>query len=152
MHAKLFGMKNKKQHTGLWIIIVAAVALEAISCVMYFTSRAAIKHEAEQRAKTELRKAELEIETHTIEMETAAKALALLAEKYVDCPDSICKVTDLAVRTLKNHTSMAVAYVPDYFPKEGRYFEICSSRITEDSVYTRQIGSANHDYTQLEWW
>ena len=59
MHAKLFGMKNKKPHTGLWIIIVAAVALEVISCIMYFTSRAAIKHEAEQRAKTELRKSEL---------------------------------------------------------------------------------------------
>ena len=145
-------MKNKKPHTGLWIIIVAAVALEVISCIMYFTSRAAIKHEAEQRAKTELRKAELEIETHTIEMETAAKALALLAEKYVDCPDSIYKVTDLAVRTLQNYTSTAVAYVPDYFPKEGRYFEICSSRISEDSVYTRQIGSADHDYTELEWW
>ena len=143
--------QKKKNHSGLWIMIVAAVALEAISCIMYFTSRSAIRHEADLRAKTELRKAELEIELHTIEMETAAKALALLAEKHVDCPDSIYAATELAVRTLREHTSMAVAYIPDYFPKQGHFFEICSSRITADSVHTRQIGSDDHDYTQMEW-
>lgn len=119
---------------------------------MYFYSRAAIRKEADQRAKTELRKAELEIEKQTTEMETAAKALALLAEKHVDCPDSIYAATDLAVRTMRQQTSLAVAYVPGYFPKKGQFFEICSSRITEDSVYTRQIGSEDHDYTELEWY
>jgi len=54
-------MKKKRNTTGIWIVIVAAVALEAISCIMYFASRSAIKNEAAQRAKTELRKAELEI-------------------------------------------------------------------------------------------
>ena len=145
-------MSQKKNHSGLWIMIVASIALEAISCLMYFTSRAAIRQEADMRAKTELRKAELEIELHTIEMETAAKTLALLVEKHIDCLDSVYAATDLAVRTMRTFTSVAVAYVPDYFPKAGRYFEACSSRITEDSVYTRQIGSAAHDYTEMEWW
>ena len=57
-------MSQKKNHSGLWIMIVASIALEAISCLMYFTSRAAIRQEADMRAKTELRKAELEIELH----------------------------------------------------------------------------------------
>ena len=55
------------------MILVAAAVLEAISCTMYFTSRAAIRDEAKRRAQTELRKAELEIQLHTIEAETAAK-------------------------------------------------------------------------------
>ena len=133
-------------------MIVAAVVLEAISCVQYFTSRAAIRSEAEQRAKTELRKAELEIELHTIEMETAAKTLARLAEKHINIPDSVFAATRLVVSTLRGNTSMAVAFVPDYFPKQGRYFEACSSRFSEDSIYTRQIGSVEHDYTQMEWY
>ena len=143
---------HKYPNTSFWIIIVAAVALEAISCLQYFSTRAAIRQEAEQRAKTELRKAELEIEKHTVEMETAAKALAMLVEKYVDRPDSVYSATNLTIQTIREYTSMAVAYVPDYFPKHGRYFEVCSSRISEDSVYTRQIGSAKHDYTQMEWY
>ena len=145
-------MKKKRNTTGIWIVIVAAVALEAISCIMYFASRAAIKHEAAQRAKTELRKAELEIEMHTVDMETAARTLALLVQKNINCPDSVYAATNLAVRTLREHTSMAVAYVADYFPQKGRYFEVCSSRITEDSVYTREIGNVEHDYMEMEWW
>ena len=148
-----------KDRGGLWIILVAAIALEAISCTMYFTSRTAIRAEAEQRAKTELRRAELEIDVHAIEMETAAKALALLAEKHIDQPDSILSATRLAVSTLRANTSMAVAFVPDYFngrkangERIGTYFEACSSRFAKDSIYTRQIGSAAHDYTQMEWW
>jgi len=148
--------KQKKRRrsvaSGIAVMIVAAAVLEAISCTMYFTSRAAIRHEAEQRARTELRKAELEISVHTIEMETAAKALALMAEKHLDQPELIYDDTRLAVSSLRAHTSMAVAFIPDYYPKKGHFYEICSSRITEDSVYMRQIGSASHDYTQMEWW
>lgn len=145
--------KNRKQSLpGIWVLIVAGVVLESISCLQYFTSRAAIRTEAEQRAKTELSKAELEIRTHTIEMETAAKALALLAEKHLESPDSMFAATRLAVSTMRAHTSMAVAFVPNYYPQLGRYFEVCSSRISTDSVYTRQIGSAEHDYTGMEWY
>ena len=165
---KKSGLQNKGRRAGVGILIVAAVVLETISCLQYFTSRAAIRHEAEERAKTELRKAELEIEKHTIEMETAAKALAELVEKHLDCPDSIFADTRLAVSTTRENTSMAVAFVPDYYPSQGRYFEVCSSRMRGlgtppgplskgerlggDSIYTRQIGSAAHDYTQMEWY
>ena len=142
--------KNRK--SNFWVIIVAAVLLEAISCVQYFTSRAAIRQEAEQRAKTELRKAELEIEKHTVEMEAAAHMLVMLAEKHVDDPDYIFACTYSVVKAIEHTSSVAIAFVPDYFPKRGRYFEACSSRISEDSIYTRQIGSAEHDYTQMEWY
>ena len=145
-------IKRKNTRGGLAIILVAAIALEAVSCLMYFTSRVAIRHEAEQRAKTELRRAELEIDVHAVEMETAAKALAMLAEKHIDQPDSIYAATRLAVSTLRQHTSMAVAFIPNYYPNRGTFYEVCSSRLAEDSIYTRQIGGVEHDYTQLEWW
>ena len=145
-------IKHKNVRGGLAIILVAAIALEAISCLMYFTSRVAIRQEAQNRAKSELRRAELEIDVHTVEMETAAKTLALLAEQHIDQPDSIFAATRLAVSTLRANTSMAVAFIPNYFPTQGVFFEACSSRFSEDSIYTRQIGSAEHDYTQLEWW
>ena len=137
--------------SGFWIIVVAAAVLELTACIQYFYSRAGLRAEAEMRAASELRKAELEIEKHTVEMEAAAKTLAMLAEKHVNCPDSIFAATRSIVQAIDNTSSVAVAYVPGYFPKKGRYFEACSSRISKDSIYTRQIGSAEHDYTQLEW-
>lgn len=160
------GMKGDRKifkgtHGGLWILIVAAVILEGTACVQYFSSRRALRHEAETRAQTELKRAELEIRTHTIEMEAAAKTLAMLAEKYVNCPDSAYTSTRAIVGAIRSTSSVAIAYVPGYFKGKrtkgtkgeriGEYFEACSSRISEDSIYTRQIGSAEHDYTQMEW-
>ena len=145
-------MKRKRSFSGIWVVLVAALALEAISCLMYFSSRAAIRHEAEQRAKTELRKADLEIEVHAIEMETAAKTLAAMVERNLEYPDAAYASTRLAISALRQNTSMAVAFVPDYYPEKGYFYEVCSSRISEDSIFTRQIGSAEHDYTQMEWY
>ena len=145
--------KNRTvNHSGIWIMIIAALALEAISCTMYFTSRAAIKRAVEDRAQTELQKAEMEIEIHTMEIETAAKTLALLTEKHLAYPDSISEDTRLVVRALYTNTSLAVAFEPNYFPQKGEYFEICSSKFSDDSIYTRQIGSADHDYTEMDWY
>ena len=145
-------MAGKKNRSGIWIMVVAAVVLEGTACVQYFASRAAIKQESMERATCELRKAELEIENHAVEIETAAKALALLVEKSLDNPDAVGPATRLVVQTIRENTSLAVAFVPGYYPKKGTYYEICSSRISEDSIFTRQIGSAEHDYTQMEWY
>ena len=157
---KLNDNKSKRTRSGLWIIVVAAVILEATACIQYFYTRSALQKEAEKSARIELKRAEQEIEKHTVEMETAAKMLAMLAEQHVSHPDSAQYATSAIVRTIRNTGSVAVAYVPGYFKGErlsvsgeqiGEYFEVCSSRITEDSIYTRQIGSAQHDYTQMEW-
>ena len=47
-----------KSSSGFWILLVAAVVLEATACLQYFYSRAAIDREAVDRARAELRAAE----------------------------------------------------------------------------------------------
>ena len=147
--------KTKKTHHGLWILIVAAVVLEAISCIMYFSSRAAIRREAEQRVQSELRKAELEINAVTIEMEAAAKMLTTLAERHIDNPDSVANATHVLLQTINRVSSAGVACQPYLYPKKGRWYEVCSSRDTCDGkpcIYTREIGSASHDYFEADWY
>ena len=86
MSSQKSNRKSKHSYSGFWLILVAAVVLESTALVQYFYSRAGIRAEAEERAKSELRRAELEIEKHTVEMEAAAKTLAMLAEKNVNSP------------------------------------------------------------------
>ena len=146
--------KKKRSYAGLWIILVAAIVLELTACIQYVFSRAGIRAEAEQRARSELCRAELEINVVTAQMEAAVQMLAMLAEKHVDSPDSIAEATRALVSTLKNVRSAGIAYTADYFPQQGHWFEVCSSRETMDGktiVYTRQIGNQNHDYLQTEW-
>lgn len=146
---------SKQNRSGWWIILVAAASLEAISCVQYFTSRAAIMREAQQRVQNELRNAELKINTVTIEMEAAAKMLTTLAERHLDNPDSLANATRVLLQTIDNVSSAGIACQPYLFPKKGRWYEVCSSRDTCDGqpcIYTRQIGSAAHNYFETEWY
>ena len=155
METKKETKREKRSYAGLWIILVAAVVLEATSCIQYFYSKAGIRAEAEQRALSELRRAELEINVVTIEMETAAKMLVMLAERGINNPDSLANATRLLLKTVDKVSSAGIACVPYYFPDKGYWYEICSSRDTcdgEPCIYTRQIGNAGHDYFQAEWY
>lgn len=142
---------NKKSYSGLWIILVAAIVLETISCIQYFYSRAGIRAEAEQRAQSELRRAELEINVVMVEMEAAAKMLAAEAEQHIDNPDSIAAATRMLLQTIGNVSSAGVACKEDLFPEKGHWYEMCSSRQPDGTIYTRQIGGPDHDYFQTEW-
>ena len=149
--------ENKKKLAragGFWILLVAGLVLEATACLQYFYSRAAIQREAENRARAELRAAELEINAATAELEAAAKMLTNMVELSLDYPEGMYTCTHTLVETLDNVESAGVAFIADYYPSKGRWYEICSSRISSgDSarIYTRQIGNKDHDYFQAEW-
>lgn len=143
-----------KSRAGLWLIFVAAAALESIACIQYFYSRATIKEEAVYRAKAELRSAELEINVAAVEMEAAAKVLSKMAEVNLGNPDAMYSCTRILLEMLEDVESAGIAFVPDYYPKKGHWYEICSSRMVKDGkpdIFTRQIGGADHDYFQSEW-
>ena len=144
-----------KSGTGFAIILVAAIVLEGTACLQYFYSQAATKKEAEERARAELRAAELEINVATAELEAAAKMLTNMAELSLTYPDGIFTCTQTLLETLENVESAGVAFIPDYYPSKGHWYEVCSSREgAGDSarIFTRQIGSADHDYFQMEWY
>ncbi len=144
-----------KSFAGFWILLIAAVVLEGTACIQYFYSRAGIQREARMRAKAELRCAELEINVVTSQVEMAVKNLAMMAEYYIDQPDSMPIITGLIVRRTTDVMSAGVAFIPDYYPRKGKWYEICS-RETEPGdkkhILTTQIGSETHDYFQYEWY
>ena len=142
-----------KMKSNFWVILVAAFFLEAISFIQYFCSRVAIKKEAVERAQTELRSAELEIDVVTRQLEAAVKVLAMTAEHSLDHPESMYACTRTLLETLDIVGSAGIAFTPNYYPQLGRWFEVCSSRsdTAEGGIYTRQIGGPDHDYFQSEW-
>ena len=147
--------KNGLQsRSGFWILLVAAVVLEATACIQYFYTRVAIRNEATAHARAELRAAELEINVATAELEAATKMLTNMAELSLDYPDGIKTCTSTLLETLDDVESAGVAFIPNYYPSKGKWYEICSSRVYEgDSmrIFTRQIGGEHHDYFQAEW-
>ena len=147
--------KELSPKRGLWLLIIAALVLEATNCFQYFYSHHAINREAVHRAQTELQKAELEINVITAQSEMSVKNLALLAERYLQYPDSMANLTRIAVATTPNMYGAALAFEPNFYKDKGKWYEMYSCEIelgNKDSIKTEQIGSIHHNYLELEWY
>lgn len=146
-------MKKKKKNTsllrdrgGIWILIVAAVILQATACIQYFYSREGLRKEAEHRATAELRRAELEIDVICTQVEMGVKTMALLAERNLQYPDSMFSITCLIQKETPNMVGAAIAFRENFYPQYGKWFEAYCGFQTQ-----AQIGGASHDYFQSEW-
>ena len=148
-----FNKHSLRSHAGLWLMLVAILAMESIACVQYFYTRATIKADAVYRAQSELRSAEQEINTAAVELEAAAKMLAKMAEFCLNNPDAMPGCVNTLFETLENVEGAGIAFVPDYYPQKGHWYEVYATRNerTEKGFAIRQIGGADHDYTRSEW-
>lgn len=146
-------MKKTKKNTGLlrdrggiWILIVAALILQATACIQYFYSREGLRKEAEHRATAELRRAELEIDVICTQVEMGVKTMALLAERNLQYPDSMFSITCLIQKETPNMVGAAIAFKENFYPQYGKWFEAYCGYKT-----IAQIGNADHDYLKSEW-
>ncbi len=150
---KTFNKQSLRSNAGLWLTLIAILAMESIACIQYFYTRATIKADAVYRAQSELRSAEQEINTIAVELETAAKMLAKMAEYCLNDPDAISGCVSTMLETIENVEGAGIAFVPDYYPQKGHLYEVYGTRneLTEHGFDIRQIGGADHDYTLSEW-
>ena len=73
--------------------------------------------------------------------------------KHMDSPESV-------IAALKSKTSLNpdvkgyfAAFVPNYFPQKGQWFEPYVHRTDSRGGFTvRDVGSASHDYTKSDWY
>ncbi len=150
---KTFNKQSLRSHAGLWLTLIAILAMESIACIQYFYTRATIKADAVYRAQSELRSAEQEINTIAVELEAAAKMLAKMAEYCLNDPDAISGCVSTMLETIENVEGAGIAFVPDYYPQKGHLYEVYGTRneLIENDFDIRQIGGDDHDYTLSEW-
>ena len=135
----------------LAIIITAAVLIGVTSAVQYIFASKGIREEVEHRAKAELQVKNLEIQKVMTAVEVALENMSWTVEKTLGMPDSICVVTRRLVEQNTAIMGCGVAFVENYYPQKGRWFEPYVVRREGGKMETSQIGSASHDYLHAEW-
>ena len=142
-------MKKEKKFS-LYIIIAAAVLLQLISGVQYWYAHRVIRRQVEDRANSEMNIKRLAIEKKLVVVETAVENMAWAVEAKLSEPE---EMFDLALRTVKQNehiTGCAILFSPNYYPSKGYWFEPYAVRRADGSYETMQLGSADHDYTQMQ--
>ena len=139
----------KKVSHQLIIIVSAAVLLQLISVVQYYYMRGVLRKELDHRVEREL-KTKVDIIQNTQQ-----SAEATMAEHVWDMQSHLGDANamfDVTKRLIEvNHHVMGgcMAFVPNYYPEKGRYFETYAHK-ESGQIVVEQIGGPNHDYTQHE--
>ena len=148
------GLAKLQTRSSLTLLLVAAVIIEVMGAVQYIFARNGIRDEVRQRARTEIKVRNLEIQNVITDVEVAVNNMQWLIDWAAATPDSIYSTLRLIIKNNPIITGCAMAFEPGYFPQQGRWYEPFAGRTDglKGEIVNRQIGSANHDYHSASWY
>ena len=73
-------------------------------------------------------------------------------EENLDSPEWVFDALAREIRINNKSAGYFAAFEPDYFKEQGRWFEAYVYHADSIRYDRRQIGSASHDYFQIDWY
>lgn len=140
-----------RSKSSVALIVTAAVLVELTAGIQYWYAREEIKEEMQHRAETELRVKNLEIQKVMIAVETAVGNLVWAVEKRLRQPDSLYVETRRLVENNPTIVGVGAAFIANYYPEKGRWFEPYVARRENNRIEVSQIGNSNHNYLESHW-
>lgn len=144
--------KSLQTKSSLALLVTAAVLIELTSAVQYWYAKKGIREQVEQRAKSELKVKGLEIQNILTTVEVAMKNHAWEAEQMLALPDSMYSVARRLAEQNDQIVGAGISFVPNFYPKMGRWFEPYVKAEKGKAAVMSQLGSETHDYTQMDFY
>ena len=139
-----------KHNIPLTLIIGAALLLELTSAVLYYSAQNIIHKTADRLVEREMNVLYLSIRNKLAKVEVTVDNMAWVVSDGLDEPEWMFSITRRLVENNPAVLGSTVSFIPNYFPKIGRWFEPYAVRRADGTIETMQLGSAEHDYTQKE--
>ena len=134
-------------------IAIPIVILFVVSLSYYLYMRHNTLRGAEIRSEVALENAENMILARLGKIQTVVNSLQPLVEYALEDPDDMF---DIARHTIESSSSImgsGIAFKEDYYPQKGHWYEIyVGHQAGCDTLVAKQVGSAEHDYFQMEWY
>ena len=71
---------------------------------------------------------------------------------YIDDPDSVAHALEEEIILNNRIRGTALGFIPDYYPREGHWYEPYAYFNDDGTLETGQIGSKDHNYFEAEWY
>ncbi len=142
-------MKRSLQaRTGIALIVLAALLIEVTAAVQYWFAYRGIREEVKHRAESELKVKSLEIQRVLTSVEVAIENHVWNVERLLVYPDSLLGAVRCIVEENPQFAGAGIAFVPNYYPEKGYWYEPYAKRMDEGRIELSLIGKQEHDYTQ----
>ena len=142
--------KMVKENIPLTLIIGAALLLELTTGVMYYSAQDIIQRTVEKLTVSEMNNIYLTINYKLTRIEVTVDNMSWVVTDGLDEPEWMYSITRRLVEKNPSILGSTVSFVPNYFPEIGHWFEPYAVRRDDGTIDTMQLGSATHDYTQME--
>lgn len=133
-------------------IFIAIFVLLVCSVIYYFYIRKDALHSAEKRAELTLKNTERMILIRMGKIETTVNATRPMVEYALDDPDAMFDITRHIAESSSRIMGAGIAFKADYYPEKGHWYETyVGYHYGCDTFVSKQLGSAKHDYLQMDW-
>ena len=148
---RIKGNRSWRALSAVGIILLAGALIEGMSLLQYNYTHRLMEKELDYRTESELTLKSVRVRSMLKSNEKMVRNYLWPIQRQIDQPDQIYNILHRLVATNDDVMSSFVAFVPDYYPARGRLFEPSAIR-RGDSIFTEQIASEEHDYTQREFY
>ena len=95
-------------------------------------------------------KEKISLEIKTIEI--GARNVADDVAAHLGSPEAVMAALEKEIHLNNFADGYFAAFEPDYFPKAGKWFEAYAYKQADGSYRSDQVGSAQHDYLNTDWY
>ena len=134
------------------IILVWVVLMALVSFFVFIVSQLAMLRQSRAHYEDTLELTDDRVTAMLRSVEVSAANIREGAERALLWNRDIYESLEQELRLNPDLVGCAVAFVPDYFPDRGHWFEPYVVRLPDGTFEHRQIGSASHDYFQSPWY
>ena len=140
-----------KANISLVNIIAAALLVEVVSGVMYYSAQNIIHKTVERLIDREMNAIYLCIRNKLAKVETTVDNMAWVMADALDEPEWMYDLTQRMVKHNPSFWGSGIAFVPNYYPDKGKFFEPYAVRRGQNSIVSMQLGKSGEDHTQDEY-
>lgn len=143
--------RRKSVWTGMLMMVVAALTLEATALIQYHFSRIGIREEASKRAESQIEETKNKVMDILNQAESAVRNNIWLARLCLETPDTLQRVTEHIVRENQVVIGSTVALVPGYNRKLGMFSPYSFIDPATGELESKSLASEEYDYQSQEW-
>lgn len=142
---------EKSRSGGIPALLFATLLIILILGVQFYMSVRHDEGDARKLVNREVKIVEQYIKAQLKDAEFSMEDMQDNVIEYIDQPNEITHITQRILKENPFLKAAAVAFEPNFYPQKGYWFEPRSTR-QGNEIISDVIGSADHDYTKMEWY
>ena len=151
VHTRLKSLSFANRLT--WKVLGTVLFIMAFTlAITFFAAFRAMKSETRGRYLGMMNLVSEKINLEIKRMEIGAKNVFDEVGHNLDSPETVMAALEKEIHLNNDVEGYFVAFEPNYFPQQGRWFEPYIHKTKSGGYYTDQVGSAEHNYLKADWY